>query len=1094
MSRIGSLLTFTAVMAAWTAAAFTPMVPVPVVKILNLPPGIPGGNFGMTNFFDGKLKSEYASQDEGTNTVVEVEFANPTRITALRHVDRNDGATVAISELELFDAQGERLADVSVTHVNKRSGETLFFLPNPVTALRARWRVAKLGNPGLHSVGGAELTYYTSEPNEETPVRDRIEVKVLPFLEKSGDRPVQVTVHHPYQEPAEVNVAVGGGEPRTLSLKSGDNVFDWSLPEVKATSSLQARIQFKNESTHDSFQLITSTSFEQKPARPMTIYVLPHSHTDIGYTAIQSEVAKKQMKNLADGIAAARKTADYPEGSRFVWNVEVGWAADLFLERMSEEQRDEFYDAVKKGQVSLNGMYLNELTGLCRPEELVQLYRFATKVSQKTGVPIDTAMISDVPGYTWGNVGAMNQAGIKYFTAAPNYFDRIGTILKEWENKPFHWVAADGKSRVLVWIPFWGYAMSHIYNQMSPRLIADFYDGIEKRNYPYDIAYVRWAGHGDNAVPDPVICDFIRDWNAKYQWPQFRISGASQAFHAFEEKYGSSLPEMKGDWTPYWEDGAASSALQTSENRQNSDRLSQAATAFAMFHPQDYPLDDFKLAWRNVLLYSEHTWGAWCSISQPESKETVEQWAVKKGYVDDANQSSRALLAKALDSNAATSEGGFSLVNTLSWPRSEAVFLTAEESKAGDRITDDKGRLIPSQRLASGELAFIAEKVPPYASRRYKISAGPAPAPKAPAHASGTTLENGLLRVRVDEKSGGIVELTAKGIEGNLVDVSGGGALDNYLYLIGDDTNKLQSSGPATVTIGEQGPLVASLIVESDAPGCHKLRRELRLVAGQDYVEVLNLVDKAKLEAKSYYDKDGKESVNFAFPFNIPDGQISVDIPFAVMRPEADQIPSACKNWLTVGRWVDVANSKNGVTWVTLDAPLIEVGGITATLLNSQTNPEVWRKHIGRTQTFYSWAMNNHWGTNYRAYQEGKTPFRFILRPHCGKNDPAEATRFATAFSQPLLPSHDAGAEYKSLLKLSSDEVVVTGFKPSDDRKAWIIRLFGAGGKNENVKLAWGERKPAAVYLSGTGEKAGDKIGNSVAVPGYGLVTLRAEF
>ncbi len=1074
-------------MAALTAAAFTPMVAVPPAKILNLPTGIPGGNFDITNFFDGKLKSEYASRDLGTNTVVDVEFAKPTSITALRHVDRNDSATVAVAELELFDAKGERLADLSVTNVNKRGGETLFILPDPITAQRARWRVAQLGNSGLHSVGGAELTYYTSEPNEETPTRDRIEVKVLPFVEKSGGRPMQVTVHHPYLEPAEVSIAVGTGEAKTMSLKSGDNVLDWSLAEVKAATSLKAEIRFKG-------QTVTSASFEEKPARPMTIYVLPHSHTDIGYTAIQSEVQKKQMKNVADGIAAARKTADYPEGARFVWNVEVGWAADMYLQQASEEQRNDFYAAVKKGQVSLNGMYLNELTGLCRPEELIQLFRFATKVSEKTGVPIDTAMISDVPGYTWGAVPAMNQAGIKYFTAAPNYFDRIGTILKEWENKPFYWVGPDGKSKVLVWIPFWGYAMSHIYGQLSPKLIADFFEGVEKRNYPYDIAYVRWAGHGDNAVPDPEICDFIRDWNAKYEWPQFRISGASQAFHAFEEKYGSALPKVKGDWTPYWEDGAASSALQTSESRENSDRLTQAATAFAMFHPDQYPLNDFTSAWRNVLLYSEHTWGAWCSISEPERKDTVEQWAVKKAYVDDADASSRALLAKALESNSAAPEGEFNVINTLSWPRSEVVFLRAEQSKAGDRVTDEKGNAVPSQRLKSGELAFFAENVPPYASRHYRISTGAPEAAKGAAKVSGATLENGLVRVRVDEKSGGIAELTAKGIEENLVDVSGGEVLDGYRYLIGDDTNKVQSSGSATISVGEQGPLVASLIVESDAPGCNKLRRELRVVAGRDYVEVLNTVDKAKLEAKSYYDKNGKESVNFAFPFHIPDGEISVDIPFAVMRPEADQIPSACKNWITVGRWVDVANSKNGVTCVTLDAPLIEVGGITATLLNSQTNPEVWRKTIGKTQTFYSWAMNNHWGTNYRAYQEGKTPFRFILRPHRGKNDPADATRFATAFSEPLLANRGADREGKSLLKLSTDEVVVTGFKPSDDQKAWIIRLFGAGGKNENVKLAWGERKPSAVYLSGTNEKAGEKIGNSVAVPGYGVVTLRAEF
>ena len=219
-------------------------------------------------------------------------------------------------------------------------------------------------------------------------------------------------------------------------------------------------------------------------------------------------------------------------------------------------------------------------------------------------------------------------------------------------------------------------------------------------------------------------------------------------------------------------------------------------------------------------------------------------------------------------------------------------------------------------------------------------------------------------------------------------------------------------------------------------------------------------------------------------------------VSFGAARPELDQIPSACKNWMTVGRWVDVSNPDQGVTWVTLDAPLIEVGGITATLLNSQTNPDVWRKEIERTQKFYSWAMNNHWGTNYRAYQDGPTRFRFILRPHRGENYPAEATRFATGFTQPLLVSRGGfgTSASKPLLRLSSSDVIVTGLKPSDDRKGWIVRLFGASGNDKDVKLQWDKRQPSAVFLSGTGEQAGEKVGNRVTVPGFGVVTLRAEF
>jgi hypothetical protein len=290
---------------------------------------------------------------------------------------------------------------------------------------------------------------------------------------------------------------------------------------------------------------------------------------------------------------------------------------------------------------------------------------------------------------------------------------------------------------------------------------------------------------------------------------------------------------------------------------------------------------------------------------------------------------------------------------------------------------------------------------------------------------------------------------------------------------------------------------VASLIVESAAPGCRKLTREVRVVAGMDYVELINDVDKERAPKPAngdYRERSAKESVNFAFEFNVPDGEVRLDLPLGVMRPETDQMPSACKNWFTVGRWADVANRNRGIQWVTLDAPLLQVGGITATLLNSQTDPNTWRKTVEPTQKLYSWAMNNHWGTNYRAYQEGLTRFRFILRPY-RKSDPAENSRFATGFSQPLIPVPARGEKPipSPLLSINNDDVLVTGLKPSDDGRAVIVRLFGASGETESVKLNWGTLKPKGVFVSDTSEKAGAKVGNRVTVPAYGLVTLRAE-
>jgi alpha-mannosidase len=169
------------------------------------------------------------------------------------------------------------------------------------------------------------------------------------------------------------------------------------------------------------------------------------------------------------------------------------------------------------------------------------------------------------------------------------------------------------------------------------------------------------------------------------------------------------------------------------------------------------------------------------------------------------------------------------------------------------------------------------------------------------------------------------------------------------------------------------------------------------------------------------------------------------------------------------------------------------VGGITGNLIGSQTNPDVWIQHLHPSQTLYSWVMNNHWHTNYRAEQEGPTVFRYVLHPHKGFVA-EDAAKLGIACSQPLIVSPAGGSAVgKPRLKLSSDKVLVSAVKPSDDGKALIVRLFNASGKAERVKLAWANPAPRQVWLSDTSEQPRGKAGSAIEVPGWGLVTLRAE-
>jgi alpha-mannosidase len=258
----------------------------------------------------------------------------------------------------------------------------------------------------------------------------------------------------------------------------------------------------------------------------------------------------------------------------------------------------------------------------------------------------------------------------------------------------------------------------------------------------------------------------------------------------------------------------------------------------------------------------------------------------------------------------------------------------------------------------------------------------------------------------------------------------------------------------------------------------------VRLVDGLDRVEIINLVDKQAVREV--------EGVHFGFDFNVPDPEVRINSPGAIVRPEKDQLPGACKNWFSVERWVDISNDRYGVTWVTDDAPLAEIGGLTANLPRSQPNPNAYLKTIKPSSKIYSWVMNNHWHTNYRADQEGPTRFRFALRPH-GGYDPVAAMRFGVESTEPLIAAPASGnGPITSRLRIEPAGVLATACKPSDDGKAVIVRLFGASGKAEQARLAWAST-PKQVWFSDASERPLKPAAGEIEVPAGGVVTLRAD-
>ncbi len=991
-------------------------------------------------------------------------------------------------------------------------------------------------------------------------------VDTQPYLVKHTDgklyQSVQASVLH-IGEPVEASVAVDGAELVKHSLKSGFKVVEGLAPAVEQTTSVDVVVNVAGKS-------IGKKTLSIAPIRKWEVYLLHHSHVDIGYTHVQTEVLQKHFGYFEQVIELARKSADYPAGAQFKWNVEVLWAVDAYLKQASEERKEQFIEAVKKGWINLDALYGNELTALCRPEELVRLVGFAEKMRRLCGVKIDSAMITDVPGYTWGIVPVLAQSGVKYFAVGPNRGHRIGYTLSEWGDKPFYWQSPSGKEEILCWLAGEGYSLFHSGRLDSGRLFK-YLKRLEDSKYPYDMVHVRYSIGGDNGPPDPDLSDFVKDWNEKYAYPKIIVSTASEMCREFERRYAKEIPKAAGDFTPYWEDGAGSSARETALNRDAAERLVQAETLYAMLNPGDYPAEEFYEAWRNVILYDEHTWGAHCSISQPDSDFTKAQWKIKQAFALDAEKQSQKLLGDSLAKHRSDAKKitTVDIFNTCSWQRTDLVVLSKDWNLVDVVVKDSDGKRVPTQRLSMGELAFLAKDIPPLGARRFSLDRyptriveqavdggtvftlfyspryrtpdelkqviltelkdvekqygkqcklcgvdlniirnptanelaisgakrekvedilefvgevdGPAPTKKQVTFTTGgVELSNRQITLTIDGRTGAISSLKPKEFNSDLVNRKGEVGLNDYFYVAGRNPKEPQRNGTVKIRVKERGPVVTSLLIESDAPGCHKLTREIRLIGGLQHVDIIDTIDKEKIYKQ--------EAVHLGFAFNVPDGVMRMDVPWGVVRPEIDQLAGACKNYFTVQRWVDISNAEFGVTLAVVDAPLVEVGAIT----NDPRGGVGWIKKLEPTTTLYSYVMNNYWETNYKASQEGPTVFRYSILPH-KKFDSAEAARFGVERSQPLIvvPVDATSALAEPLFSITPEDVIVTAFKPSEDGKGRIIRLYNAGERSRSAKIAWAKPAPKVVWRSNLAEEQVSRLMGSIRLAAYEFVTLR---
>lgn len=407
-----------------------------------------------------------------------------------------------------------------------------------------------------------------------------------------------------------------------------------------------------------------------KSKKTWNVYLIHHSHTDIGYTERQEKLMRyhydfiRQAIDILDDIHENSRT-DY-EG--FVWQCENYWQIENFYEMADKNYCSKLEHYISTGEIGLSGNYLN-MTELVSESALNNALEMMKEYSKKISHPITAGMCADINGMAWGYADALYDHGVRYFYSALHPHHGMFPLYRK--VLPFYWKTPKG-NKILVWngehynignelfmAPHGGttYMIHDEYtplirdnlilnkNKEDTRLVEHeiltsrmerYLDNLEEEGYPYDLVPLLVSGTiTDNAPPSREIAKRVQELNKIYDGKiVFKMVNLEQFFRIVEKRC-DNLPTYSGDWTDWWADGVGSTPSEVKTYR-------EAVRKYNICRKldPDNRLGDESLVKKSAkeqMLYAEHTWGYSSSVSEPWESLVSTLELKKSAYAINAN-------------------------------------------------------------------------------------------------------------------------------------------------------------------------------------------------------------------------------------------------------------------------------------------------------------------------------------------------------------------------------------------------------------------------------------------------------------------------
>jgi alpha-mannosidase len=746
-------------------------------------------------------------------------------------------------------------------------------------------------------------------------------------------------------------------------------------------------------------------------SRVEEILLLHHSHLDVGYTHSQPVVWELQREFLSQAVDWLEQTADLPEPSRPKWTCEATEPVRRWLAAASEKEIDRFTSLVHQGRIGLSALRWHVTANIDRAG-LERLIAGKRELEQHLKTSIRVACQHDVNGVPWPLADVLIDHGVDLYVTAIN--PHLGRPVQP---RPgvFNWQAPSGRQLRV----FSGHAYTmfdqllYAWDDSVDRMAAGWRElqaRLLETDYSLPFVYltstcspVMW----DNGPPNPFLPELVAKWNERELGPIVRYATFDDLLERVGAVSADGIESLSGDWTDYWSFGLGSMPVATALGRR-AKRLVTAASTLSDGRPHPTASRATEL----LDLFDEHTFGFWNTADdhpQTQSIETLKQALAHEGYelasfaVMDAlerlagNPPADRQISAVLLCNASAEAVVVRPELPTSWlgdePPSTSRTYRASRMTYPNRTWEATPRGSELQTFGPVELAPLSWKILPI-ERLPEATEG-----EAIRHRVETTARAGLaagfLSVATDhEPRVGIVETPAYRLEydpdsGRILDLrdARGRALlstrpgidlfspvcertdglaesRRYAFYLRDlEREKADlSCWNDWKPVRETARRVTSLRT-LEAPGRITLTREFDLSGARRLVQSFTLtaddpvirVDvKVELEPNQL-----PHALYFAIPLATSAGWRGLfDSAGATIELDGQQLPGACRNWVTAESFAAIGEERGAVVLLCPDAPLVQFGDF-------HFGPPLDEVPRPADPLLLAWPVNNYWDTNF---------------------------------------------------------------------------------------------------------------------------------